>query len=244
MGYVDNFKNGITRGPFYTLIKEGKSDDRTAVILYNGKKLDMFQCAVYQAWLDMCRTIKNKNKSSEKNWKNAKEILAESLREYFSGKPKNKEEAFDGWYYSLNSDVRKEGRLTIGQTQKLMNMAFKYLYCCGELQNKCRKHFAYCHMPLDGYILHWYKTNVDQSYDGKLWRNIDELKKYTDIVDRIRTHFKKKLLIEKEFSIWESEKKKAEEKELKSCAKKLQNSSWCNGELQALLDEFCEKIQE
>ena len=52
---------------------------------------------------------------------------------------------------------------TYGKAQKIVNMSFKYLRCCGDADNY-RLHFQYCHMPLDSFTLEWFKREVMNWY--------------------------------------------------------------------------------
>ena len=44
---------------------------------------------------------------------------------------------------------------TYGKAQKIVNMAFKYLYCCEDANTK-EEYFKYCHVALDSYTLEWF----------------------------------------------------------------------------------------
>ena len=236
---MEFFIRGINRGPFRAFNNEGCENTNSSFITGNNPGKDIYQCAVDQAWLDTCRTVRRGN---NKNWSDAKKMLAKSLKEYFDGKPKNKTEAFDGFYDSLNFNVREKGKLNIGQAQKLINMAFKYLYCCGDFRDGKSNHFSCCHMPLDGYTLGWYKREVDSKYDGELWSKIDDLNKYHNIVNKMREYLKPKELLPFEFKVWQKEKQESEIKNLRSCAEKIKKSARCDKELQNILDEYCEQL--
>ena len=49
--------------------------------------------------------------------------------------------------------------MTYGQAQKIINMAFKYLYCCRH-DSAMEERFKACHMPLDSFSLEWFKRNL------------------------------------------------------------------------------------
>ncbi len=69
---------------------------------------------------------------------------------------------------------KKEGiyeSVTYGQAQKIINMAFKYLYTYDyvkeqennqENNQKNKEVYKYCHMPLDRYTLTWYRRVKEQ----------------------------------------------------------------------------------
>ena len=54
--------------------------------------------------------------------------------------------------------------MTFGQAQKIVNMAFKYLFCLAK-DEKIRQKFDVCHMPLDGIMLEWIFRNC-KNVDG------------------------------------------------------------------------------
>lgn len=59
---------------------------------------------------------------------------------------------------------------TIGKAQKVINMAFKYFYCCQDADE--HKHaFQYCHMPLDSLTLEWVYRKVKPTNGKKYTRN-------------------------------------------------------------------------
>lgn len=91
-----------------------------------------------------------------------------------------------------------------GKAQKILNMVFKYLYCIYGEVDKYERHFEFCHMPLDSYILEWFarecKNRKSFDIDFKFvkskmpsWSNIkngnnsnDEKYSYQTFVDVIR----------------------------------------------------------
>ena len=237
---IKEFVSGINRGPLKSLIVNGNTISLDNIT--HGE--DIFELVVEQVWLDMCRTLtNNKNKSVAKQRVEAKQLLAERLKYYFDKSPKKKENAFDGWYFEVNSDVCNCGNLKIGQAQKLINMAFKYLYCCKEFRENKHDHFVFSHMPLDGYILKWYKREVDKEYDGQAWSKINDVSKYLSIEQNIRNYFMDEIVLEKEFSLWMEEKKKAEIKTQISYADKIIKSPECGSELKKLLSDYQEQLK-
>lgn len=51
--------------------------------------------------------------------------------------------------------------MTYGQAQKIINMAFKYLYCCRH-DSAMEERFKACHMPLDSFSLEWFKRKFGE----------------------------------------------------------------------------------
>ena len=161
---IREFIQRINKGPL-KCPPDFEGDDVCVKIGYEvdekEKLNDIYGCAVYQAWLDLNRTVAGAgSKTAHKRIKQARNDVAAALRGYFMSEPKQTCEAFDGWLYAIISRCDPKDDLTLGQKQKLINMAFKYLYCCRELrEQEDGLYFAFCHMPLDTYTLKWYKAN-------------------------------------------------------------------------------------
>ncbi len=120
------------------------------------KKDSLFIKAVNLAYLDAARTfkgIKDKDEVLEK--------LAKEIQKYFK---ENKTSDFDTLHYTLCDKFIKNLRArgytpSYGQAQKVVNMTFKYLYCC-EGAERYKNKFFNCHMALDSYTLNWFKYDV------------------------------------------------------------------------------------
>lgn len=236
---VEEFVSGISKGPFKYLGDEEGDGSSRYVEKRNPAFTDIYECAVYQAYLDMCRTVAGAGKGkAKKKAELARESAARSLREYFAGKPKVKEDAFDSWYRSCIFQARTAGGLTVGQAQKLLNMAFKYLYCCRDIRESAADHFSCCHMALDGYTLAWYKRECDSGYDGEAWSSIDDIAKYFHIVENTRSKVKGASPFLAEFGIWKRETDRAERRELKKWADKIAECEECPLELKNALRDF------
>lgn len=101
--------------------------------------------------------------------------------------------------------------VTVGKAQKVINMAFKYFYCCQDAV-KNENAFKHCHMPLDSYTLDWVKTisKSDICKKDQAWSKLDE-KAYIRIQKHIREHLKENETYSKlspflaEFYIWPEE---------------------------------------
>lgn len=116
-------------------------------------------------------------------------------------------------------------RVTYGQAQKVINMAFKYLYCL-DTKKEYKDIFDKCHVPLDSFTLAWYKRNILKKTDAKdyqiksedSWSKLSK-EKYTHIQELIKTRVGEGLKIkingnelylpqtplEFEFIIWQEE---------------------------------------
>ena len=110
-------------------------------------------------------------------------------------KPKNAE-AFESWYESLLSNSTTNTSLTVGQAQKIINMSFKYLFCCADIRNSKLSHFTWCHMPLDSVTLEWLGMK------GLVWNSINDSELYSMITNFARNKAHNSNLLLKDFEVW------------------------------------------
>ncbi len=192
-----------TRGPFrYLNDKECFAPHSEYIVKStNNEYKNIYQCAVAQAWLDVCRNVENNiDNKSKIMW--AKDLIAKTLQTYFNGKPKNSE-AFESWYNSLLSNSTTNTTLTVGQAQKIINMSFKYLFCCEDIRNNKMSHFTNCHIPLDSVTLEWLGMK------GLIWNNISDSMLYSMIIDYARYKAHNSNLLLMDFEIWKPKNKKS-----------------------------------
>ncbi len=241
---IQEFASIIEKGPFKCLRDYDGKAASEYIAVQNEDIGDIYNCAVYQAWLDMCRTVRGAGEEkAKKKYAAARKVAANALRSYFSGKPKTVEEAFDGWFDSVCFDVAAPAGLTVGQTQKIMNMAFKYLYCCDDIRSRYEKHFSCCHMPLDSYILRWYRDNcATAEYHGEVWSKIDDVSMYHHIQNEIREKLGGANVLLQEFSIWQDEKDAAEKRNFKTSAEKFMNQKDCPEKLKCELKDYLDSL--
>ena len=128
---------------------------------FDKDKIEVFKEAIYLGYLDTCRTIKKTYNETIRSIleEDSKDNIAGILQDYFNEKSKD-EKDFDDYHHSLCEKIKgkfgtKGIKLTYGQAQKIVNMSFKYLYCCNGIE-EYDKYFKYCHMPLDSIILEWF----------------------------------------------------------------------------------------
>ena len=238
---INEFIAGINRGPFRCLKDCGEAASSGYVVENSGYD-DIYTCAVEQAWLDVCRTVSTRE--NEDRIDQLKETAADCIRKYFHGKPKDNTVAFDNWHESVLSSLTLSEIFTVGQAQKLVNMTFKYLYCCRDIREISPDHFNRCHMPLDSFILGWYKSNcLKRGEKVSDWSKLDDIDVYFDIVNGIRAHLsthpeyngaelpEQPLLAD--YCIWPAENRKRQIKELKATLKKAANDR-----------DFCSRLTE
>ncbi len=124
--------------------------------------LENIHPAVRLAYLDAKRTM---SQIDNKNRDYALAQIETVLHDYFNpnnSAPSSKEK-FDNKHKELCeiwcNCFRGSNIGTFGKAQKIVNMSFKYLFCCKDAADY-KAYFKYCHMPLDSFTLEWFKRDV------------------------------------------------------------------------------------
>ena len=215
---LGRFISSINRGPLKNckyIIDPRDNKDKTATefeeeIVKSGK---VFKMVVDQAYLDMCRTMKDVSTTKDAMLEKA----TSQLIEYFDNDMIEEESIFDGWHNeTVNAVIETygKGKMTIGQAQKIINMSFKYLLCFRYFREKRSDYFDYCHMPLDSVTLNWYKKEISNKVPGS-WSKLNKTNDYEKIVKGIRAKKEGKKLLELDFEVWGRQKEKDALNELK-----------------------------
>lgn len=226
---VDDFIGTIKKEPCCEYFS-----DKTEV---DWKCEKVYKDALYQGYLDACRTIHWSTKAREdgdgllkrkKVWDkkrpNTEEnpmrkpltTVAQELCNYFNGDEKF-DDKYSDWCEALIDSYKKylSDGITYGQAQKIINMAFKYLYCicdrCGGGE-KYKKKFDKCHMPLDSFSLEWFKRKFKED-DFSNAESYPE--NYKKLPENLFTKGEKKKLKAESIGSWSSMQKTWE----KSCIK-------------------------
>ena len=174
------------RGPFYKKEFPWK---------FNPENKDLFELAVWQGYLDASRTFSGIINTKEN--RDAFNNLAENMQQYFT---QDKEFLHAYWCNTFIEDIKKynECKIRYGQAQKVLNMAFKYLYCC-EDADKYSEKFDCCHMPLDQFTLAWLFLQSGTWYQEWSWF---DKSKYNEAMGTIWSILHEDLL-GKELVIWQ-----------------------------------------
>lgn len=189
--------------------------DRFSNGVFNGDKTR--PSAVKHAYADMSRRATGHTAALRDN------CIAWLSEEVFRNLPEiRSQDEFDKWHEDTCAALKeRHGTFgKIGRSQKVINMAFKYLSCVDDTYDPI---LPYCHMTLDGYTLKWYKT-INKNWKAIEWSKIDSYDEYMAIQKTIRQHLKNgaiysiaiedkktreielpKLPFEAEFIIWEGE---------------------------------------
>lgn len=180
------------------------------------KPADILEYAVNKAYIDMQpRTIKGHKISLTEP---LREKLADRFCKYFKDPAPSTESDFDkihsdfcDFFLTELNKIFASTPQEFGKAQKVINMAFKYLYCFDDATSYL-PHFTYCHMPIDSYTLNWCFDNglYDKKSDIPNWSTLNK-QDYYDLCGKIRTTLLHKSPLIEEFVIWPDEKAKANE---------------------------------
>ena len=142
--------------------------------------------------------------------------LAQKFVEYFNAPAPKTQAGFDEWHKDtcewfvkeFNSRVMVPSgyrNIAYGKAQKIVNVAFKYLYLFCDIVPVNPGHFTFCHFVIDSVTLDWYKRNIDPTCSVANWSDMD-YDEYKEIQEKIRDYISKnmpdKTPFEAEFEIW------------------------------------------
>ena len=149
---IDEFKKTVVKGPFKHYL-----DEKTT--LEKSTDIEVYCAAIYQGYLDACRTFKmNELPLMSDPYEATIEGLAHKVADYLG----TKTAIFDHDAFCEVLVSRK--RMSYGHAQKIVNMAFKYLCCLPGAENYADK-FKVCHMPLDSIMLEWLVRECEKHGD-------------------------------------------------------------------------------
>lgn len=178
-GFKHSVKGRMKQKDYY------KPNGMTVKAAIDSNNEDLFTDCVYQAYCDASRKFAGVNVIQQINKETCFSNLGGKLFEYIKkGPPFGKDTDFDELHQSLCdgfiADFNKYGypKVTIGMAQKVVNLSFKYLYCCNGA-GVYSDHFKFCHLTLDDYILSWYTRVVDPKNTISEW---SKLKSYSDYI--------------------------------------------------------------
>ena len=182
------------------------------------------KCQVYKvlekAYIAMSpRTFEKMRDDAEIDNAKKKEVLyelAQKFVDYFKAPAPATQAKFDEWHKETcewfvdefnNRVMRPSGYKDIeyGKAQKIVNVAFKYLYLFCDIVPGNPGHFTFCHFAIDSITLAWYKNHIDSNCAVGNWSDMtyDE---YIEIQKNIRAYISKhipdKTPFEAEFEIW------------------------------------------
>lgn len=176
--------------------------------LYFGKG-DYLEMCIDRAYLDFSRTLHG-IKNHQGIYQSAKIVMTDSLRMLSENTSKfDSSRAFDEWHKNLCIALRKHytdngfASYHIGQAQKWVNMALKYVFTMGEKRLPGYAHvYEFCHIPIDNIII----NNLSAFNPPPLscaWSRMDNYDEYMGFQDWIRKRFKGSSPLAVEFFLWQ-----------------------------------------
>lgn len=177
--------------------------------LYFGEKSDYLEMCIDRAYLDFNRTLHG-IKNHQGIYKSAKIVMTETLRTFSENKSGfHSGTEFDEWHKNLCIALCKHYadngfvNYHIGQAQKWVNMAFKYVFTMGEKRLPNYFHvYEFCHIPIDNIII----NNLSAFHPPKLtcaWSRMDDYDKYMEFQNWVRECFKGSAPLAVEFFLWQ-----------------------------------------
>ena len=142
--------------------------------------------------------------------------LANQFVDYFKALALATQAKFDKWHEEtcewfireFNTRVMSPSGykdIEYGKAQKIVNIAFKYLYLFCDIVPGNPGHFTFCHFAIDSITLAWYKKHIDSNCSVGNWSDMT-YGEYIEIQEKIRKHISKhipdKTPFEAEFEIW------------------------------------------
>ena len=145
--------------------------------------------------------------------------LADVFVDYFKSPAPATQIEFDKWHEKTCNDFCNDfnavlrtsnyaKRIKYGKAQKIVNIAFKYLYLFCDVVPGNPGHFTFCHFVIDSITLAWYKKYIAPKCSVGNWSDMT-YGEYIEIQEKIRKYISKnipdKTPFEAEFEIWSEE---------------------------------------
>jgi hypothetical protein len=177
------------------------------VRLYFGPGNDLLGLCLKRAYLDLCRTVHGIAKSPA-IYPAAKRFLREVLSQLSLRQEHFTQEQFDTWHEAvcrgLVSIYKEHGYATfsIGQAQKWINMAFKYVYLIGEEKlSGFSSFYELCHVPIDNIITKNLAFANPPAFT-RPWSRIERYEEYMLFQHWVRSTFEGSSPLAVEFRFW------------------------------------------
>ena len=176
--------------------------------IYFGTYTNIYKAAANRAYLDMNRTLRFHNVQDEmrKELRNqVSEILEEEIKKVKRVYIKD-QDTFDLWHFEICKKIQriyvdKDIEFTIGQSQKWINMTFKYLYMLGD--QELFDLFKYLHIPLDNYVFNVAHKEFGFSIPKVPWSRWDSYEgQYLQYQKNLRSRIENKEPLRWEFGNW------------------------------------------
>jgi len=148
-----------------------------------GADSNSYHLASEKAYFDLCRTIRFENTSTEMR-KLLRERVARLIEKAINRDIADKDQSqlsYDRWHRAICEEIQQAYRQVgiefyIGQSQKWMNMAMKYL--CVLNNPATRAVYPYLHVPIDQYIYQAAEEELQIKPIPAAWSRIDDYESY------------------------------------------------------------------
>lgn len=138
----------------------------------------------------------------------AHQKVCELISELRVAGPRMDQARFDNWHrqadHALRAHYFEEGfkSLSVGQSQKWLNMALKYVFTMGEKRLPgYGSVYPYAHVPIDNIILSALRPTGEPSL-GARWSRLDEYSTYMRFQRWVRNHYPNSAPLAVEFRLW------------------------------------------
>jgi hypothetical protein len=177
------------------------------LLFFFGAGSDVIELCVNRAYRDFNRTLHELRKHPNASGPGRK-YLYNRLKALPLETSVNDEVSFDAWHrktcHDLIDEFKNAGytKMHVGQSQKWLNMALKYIFLFDEAEiDGYIKFFPFCHVPIDNIILKSPCFDGAPSF-GCAWSRIDDYKKYIEFQNWARAKFSGHSPLAVEFEAW------------------------------------------
>lgn len=176
---------------------------------YFGEGRDPLRLCIDRAYLDFNRTLHGiaKNNNGD-GLRNAATACLIKLLSGLSLKRIRTQSDFDKWHKSacdqLRQLYRSHGftRFSIGQAQKWLNMALKYVFTFGQKRLPgFAKLYPFAHVPVDSVVLKCTRAHGGQPLSVP-WSRLDDYATYLEFQKLFRQLFRGSVPLAAEFRLW------------------------------------------
>ena len=191
--------------------------------LYFGPGDDLLGLCVHRAYLDFSRTLHGIGKHPHAVQK-ASRYLHRELSHIAASGDCSSETGFDAWHkktcVGLCDIYVGEGFTSfhMGQAQKWINMALKYVYVIGESRlPDYAAMYGYCHVPIDNILLAQPDFARLRRFK-QAWSRIDTYDEYMEFQRAVRREFEGSSPLAVEFVLWQAGKSASPSADISSTA--------------------------
>jgi hypothetical protein len=176
--------------------------------LYFGSGEDLLACIINRAHRDLSRTVHGIGKYPEVRQK-AANLLKDKLEKLACRNIPATQSLFDIWHQDSCEELCQiylesgYDRFTVGQGQKWINMALKYIFLFGEARlSGYELFYKFAHIPIDNIILESPEFEGLKTFRTR-WSRITKYSEYLAFQEAVRRRFVNSAPLAVEFRIWQ-----------------------------------------